>query len=391
MGRLLAVFALVGMACVAPSSVNAADYESVILDFEDLWDGGTEHGTVPDPYANLYWPHTAWLTKDSQPNTGYYYTIEGDVGIYSWSTMVMRSLKGPFSLLTARLGAAFMDGMLVHVEAYRDHQRIYDFWMTVSAYGGNHTLNICNVDVVRFNPYIGSGTPAFPPEEGRAIVADNMEIVYGEIPAPVADAGPDQTVEQTSGTGAEVALDGSGSDPCVSYVWSLNGTQLATGEIVTVTLPPGGSSVQLTVTDELGLQGTDECVVTVQDTTPPDGLLTILQEQLVPPRGKNKLVLAAVVSEVSDACDPQPTVTLHVASDEPLDDPAGPAKHPDYLIIETEGAWEIWLRAESDDRTPREYYVSATLADNVGNTALLGPETITVARGKPGKGPKPKR
>jgi hypothetical protein len=89
--------------------------------------------------------------------------------------------------------------------------------------------------------------------------------------APVADAGPDQTVEQTSAEGANVTLDGSGSsDPdndTLSYYWSwMGGSALGVGP--TVALPGGVTNVTLTVGDG-GFNATDVVVVTVADTEPP--------------------------------------------------------------------------------------------------------------------------
>lgn len=72
--------------------------------------------------------------------------------------------------------------------------------------------------------------------------------------APVADAGPDQFVDQTMPAGAPVTLDGSGSsdpdgDP-LTYTWT-GPFGTATGARPTVTLPVGTSTVTLTVNDGL--------------------------------------------------------------------------------------------------------------------------------------------
>jgi hypothetical protein len=87
--------------------------------------------------------------------------------------------------------------------------------------------------------------------------------------APVADAGPDQTVIDEDGSGdEEVTLDGSGSDDpdgtIVSYSWSEDGTEIATGEQPTVTLDVGTHSIVLTVTDDDGATDTDTVTITVE-------------------------------------------------------------------------------------------------------------------------------
>jgi len=88
---------------------------------------------------------------------------------------------------------------------------------------------------------------------------------------PVADAGPDQFVEQTSSEGANVTLNGTGSsDPdndTLMYYW--NWTEGSAQDATpTVLLPPGNTTVTLTVSDGF-TNATDTVNIIVQDTTPP--------------------------------------------------------------------------------------------------------------------------
>ncbi len=89
---------------------------------------------------------------------------------------------------------------------------------------------------------------------------------------PVADAGPDQTVEQTSVSGAEVTLDGTGSsDPdndTLTYTWT-GPFGTATGPTPAVTMPPGINTVYLVVNDGTVDSAPDTVTITVQDTTAP--------------------------------------------------------------------------------------------------------------------------
>lgn len=88
--------------------------------------------------------------------------------------------------------------------------------------------------------------------------------------APTADAGPDQTLNQTSPAGAEVTLDGSGSsDPdgdALTYAWTWSGGSAA-GETPVVTLPAGTTEVTLEVSDG-DLSDTDTVSITVSSSGP---------------------------------------------------------------------------------------------------------------------------
>lgn len=101
---------------------------------------------------------------------------------------------------------------------------------------------------------------------------DNVEVTadisQGNQP-PTANAGPDQSVADDDGSGAEtVTLDGTGSgDPdgtIASYEWTEGGAVLATGSRPNVTLAVGTHTITLNVTDDEGAWDTDDVVVTVQ-------------------------------------------------------------------------------------------------------------------------------
>ena len=88
---------------------------------------------------------------------------------------------------------------------------------------------------------------------------------------PVAEAGPDQNVEQTSVNGAEANLNGAASsdqynDP-ITYSWTWTGGS-ATGVTATALFPPGTTTVTLTVSDGVST-ATDTVDIVVADTTPP--------------------------------------------------------------------------------------------------------------------------
>ncbi len=88
---------------------------------------------------------------------------------------------------------------------------------------------------------------------------------------PVANAGPDQFVEQAGPQGSNVTLNGTGSfDPdndTLTYYWNWTGGS-ALGATPTVFLPPGNTTITLTVSDGFS-NATDTVNIVVQDTTPP--------------------------------------------------------------------------------------------------------------------------
>ena len=126
---------------------------------------------------------------------------------------------------------------------------------------------------------------------------------------PVADAGPDQTVEQDSLGGASVTLDGSGSsDPdgdLLTYTWTWAGGS-ATGVNPTIWLPLGITTITLTVSDGDHVSEPDTVDITVVDTTPPsvDAGSDITVEQAT--AAGTEVTLSATISDI---CDASPTVT----------------------------------------------------------------------------------
>jgi serine protease len=95
-----------------------------------------------------------------------------------------------------------------------------------------------------------------------------LQWTAGPNKPPVANAGPDQTVSDADGTGAEtVTLDGSGSyDPdgtVSSYNWTEGATLLGVGKIISHNFAVGIHTVTLTVTDDKGASASDGCIITV--------------------------------------------------------------------------------------------------------------------------------
>jgi hypothetical protein len=100
-----------------------------------------------------------------------------------------------------------------------------------------------------------------------AWIGPGNSVALAGLPAPVADAGPDWMSPLIHEGIGYANLDGSASsDPdgsIVSWSWKEDGTEIATGEIVSVMLAQGLHLIDLTVTDNDGLTGTDQVQVEI--------------------------------------------------------------------------------------------------------------------------------
>ena len=106
---------------------------------------------------------------------------------------------------------------------------------------------------------------------GFGYYLENFQWFIMDLPnhPPVADPGPDQTVDCQG----SVALDGShSSDPdgdTLGFQWSSSGTVLGTNSTLTGSFPLGTNVITLKVTDPCGLLAQSNVNVIVVDTTSP--------------------------------------------------------------------------------------------------------------------------
>ena len=143
------------------------------------------------------------------------------------------------------------------------------------------------------------------------------------VQPPVANAGPDQIVECTGNSQAEVHLDAAAStDPnndITLYEWFENfgapeQSLLGTGKDLNVSLGLGRHTITLRVTDASAKTSTDEVVVQVVDTKPPIVDLHASPSVLWPPN--HKLVNIHATVRV-DECGPYTVTLLSLTSNEP--------------------------------------------------------------------------
>jgi hypothetical protein len=221
----------------------------------------------------------------------------------------------------------------------------------------------------------------------------DMEACLPPNNPPVADAGPDQTLECAGATGALVTLDGSNSsdpdstpgtnDDIVSFQWFNGGTPIGTGETLNYTFPLGVHTVTLVVTDSFDETASDEVIITVEDSTPPEISVSVSPDTLWPPN--HKMVLCTPTLIVSDNCDSSPTVNLVSVSSNESDEAY--AYDPAFDMYTSEGHTDgdiqivnddIYLRAErSGEGDGRIYTITYEAADASGNPASAS-ATVTV-------------
>lgn len=201
--------------------------------------------------------------------------------------------------------------------------------------------------------------------------------------SPEVDAGFDQTVEQKTYEGTEVTQIGHTFDAdgdALTYEWKEGEIVLASGTIpapnepptetnVTLThiFPPGVHTVTLTVSDGES-SSSDDVLIFVQDTTPPDISVSVSPDVLWPPN--HKMVNIQAVVTVNDVGDLNPIwMLVSIASSEPQEGP-GKKHSPDIMGHEPRTAdVEFQLRAERlGHGEGRVYTIIYQAADSSGNS-----------------------
>jgi len=208
---------------------------------------------------------------------------------------------------------------------------------------------------------------------------------------PLADAGPDQTVECAGPDGTEVTLDGSASadpdDAAAELLYSWTSDSLAEGETLEgvmpmVTLPGGEHVFSLVVDDQVDGLSVNEALVTltIADDEPPVITLGTDAISLWPPNHKYHAISASdLVESVTDNCtgeiSPDDVAFREFTSDEP-DNSNGDGNTVDDVTYGY-GCHDALVRAER--RGPsngRVYLGTLGVADAAGN---VGDAVVTVS------------
>jgi hypothetical protein len=106
-------------------------------------------------------------------------------------------------------------------------------------------------------------------DNGGATTFDDVTVTVGPNRAPVAQAGPDQTVTDADGNDVEtIVLDAAasydGDGAIVTWEWSEDGTELGINEVLVTDFGIGSHIVTLTVTDNGGAMASDQVLIEVE-------------------------------------------------------------------------------------------------------------------------------
>ena len=223
-----------------------------------------------------------------------------------------------------------------------------------------------------------TGGQAFTAESAQEVVDTILEALEVIAQAPVAEAGPDQTVYQ----GETVALDGSGSfDPdgtIVLYEWDPEGdgtyewSSSTTGMTTHVYGTTGAYYAILRTTDDDGLQDTDFAIITVEE--PPDG---------IPPTTTLSVGEPVFVDPLGNICVSCFSAFTLTAEDNPGGTGVASTFHCVYNVSYSTGWLEYSAPFCLTGLTDGEYSVDYYSTDNVGNTELTQSIFLTLDNSEP--------
>jgi hypothetical protein len=252
------------------------------------------------------------------------------------------------------------------IAVYQDG--VYQYLISVT-HGGNPSVKVIPPanwlgEIVSFGLYSSNNVLYDTMSTGTHGYSLEKTILEPEPPEnqpPVADAGPDQTVELETSEGTEVTLDGSGSfdpdeDP-LTYEWTWNG-ESTDGVNPTVVLPLGTKTITLVVNDGKVDSEPDTVNITVEDTTPPEIEITFPTADLALQDG---VTLAAVTEDLSGVSD------LYFYIREPDGEDGIPIGYEELPAV-WNYTMELWELEFDTTELPDGYYVTLAVAvDTHGN------------------------
>lgn len=194
---------------------------------------------------------------------------------------------------------------------------------------------------------------------------------------PVANAGPDQTLECAGGQAA-VALNGSAStdqeNDTLAYEWREGATVLGTGVILNTSLPFGPHTITLKVTDPSGGFSEDTVTVNIVDTTNPTITPNGQAITLWSPNKKHHTVsVSDLIANAGDSCDTGVNLSSVVISKVTSDE----GSLADNDIIIAADCKSVQLRADRNGNDDgRVYTITFRVRDAVGHVQTLTRQVI---------------
>lgn len=188
-------------------------------------------------------------------------------------------------------------------------------------------------------------------------------------PTVTLSAAPSYECNAPGGANVEIAAQAADVDGHISTVqWFVDGAQVAgTSTTLTAFVPLGAHTIEVAVFDNDGAVASASASIEVSDTTPPS--LSFDTFCLWPPNHDLFAIDASSV-HVTDACDPNVTVTFLSGSSDQSDNGRGDGDTDNDLVVKPDS---ICARAEREGMVlyGRTYAIKAAATDTAGNQGEL--------------------
>ena len=231
------------------------------------------------------------------------------------------------------------------------------------------------------NLAVGSHTITLIVTDDDGETASDQVVITVNAPAnqpPVANAGPDQTVEDQNGDGTQaVTLDGSASsdaDGTITYSWQENNAEIATGVQPTVNLSVGSHTITLTVTDDDGETASDQVLITVNEPANQAPIANAGPDQTITDEDRNGEAIVTLDGSASSDADG------NISAYSWQEDGSEIASGVQPQVALTVGAHTITLTVTDDDGETASDQITVTVneATNQPPVANAGPNQTVV-------------
>ncbi len=173
--------ARIGLVILSISLLNISSAVAETVNFEDLDPIWSDHVSVAPGYAGLNWVNFISFyvgpLNDAGDQTGYVTGTSGAFAVFNDSGLPTEfSSDKPFTLVSAYLTAAWLEGMEITVDGYLDEKLVKTVTVTVSPAASQlFTFDFKGVNRVTFTPSGGTSVKGFA-GDGTFFVMDNLEI-----------------------------------------------------------------------------------------------------------------------------------------------------------------------------------------------------------------------